>query len=143
MKKSIKLPPFSAATIFFSGSQYGCLKIEVKSHIIVYQIERSMISTVENNRELKNSGIYLLVNDEKHTLYVGQAVRRQNGDGLLVRVLEPHANSEIDDWQYAYALTSNTEFFLGDGELCYLEQFFYDEAKAFGHYRLLNSKRPT
>ena len=143
MGKSIKLQEFYATTGFLNGSQYGCLRIEVKAQIIIYQIERSMISTVENNRELKHAGIYLLVNDEKHTLYVGQAIKRQSGDGLLVRILEPHASSEIDDWQYAYALTSNTPHFLGIGELCYLEQFFYDEALAYGHYKLLNSKRPT
>ena len=143
MGKNIKLQEFYATTGFLNGSQYGCLRIEVKAQIIIYQIERSMISTVENNRELKHAGIYLLVNDEKHTLYVGQAIKRQSGDGLLVRILEPHASSEIDDWQYAYALTSNTPHFLGIGELCYLEQFFYDEALAYGNYKLLNSKRPT
>ena len=33
-------------------------------------------STVENEHELEKAGIYLLVNDEKNTLYVGQAVKR-------------------------------------------------------------------
>ena len=143
MNKDIHFPPFYATISFLNGSQQGCLQVEVKPQIIVYQIERNTISTVENDTNLKNAGIYLLVNDKKHTVYVGQAVKRMNGEGLLARIREPHASPDIDDWQYAYALTSNTEYFLGDSELCYLEQFFYDKAVNSVHYKLLNSKRPT
>ena len=143
MEDDIQLQPFCSTTSFLDGLQHGCLRVEVKPQIIIYQIERNTINTVSQDPTLKNAGIYLLVNDEKHTLYVGQAIARQNGDGLIDRILEHHASPEIDDWQYAYALTNDTSCFLGYGELCYLEQLFYDEALAFGRYKLLNSKRPT
>ncbi len=64
MNKDIHFPPFYATISFLNGSQQGCLQVEVKPQIIVYQIERNTISTVENDTNLKNAGIYLLVNDK-------------------------------------------------------------------------------
>ena len=150
---NIKDKVFSHEIIYTDGSSDGIIRAEVKiNSVILYQIPRNSTcasseeSTSANEirtyDELKHAGIYLLVNTENKTVYVGQADSRDNGNGLLARMLESHSSEEIDNWNFGYAITSGNPTRLLASELNYLEQFFYDEAKKVRRYKVLNAKRP-
>lgn len=134
--------PFSITVDYIEGPVDGTIRVEAKPNIILYQIPHSSAQNLTDNDELKKAGIYLLLNRDKRTLYIGQANLRTNGDGILKRVLEAHSDPEIDSWQVAFVLTSSTPLFLRATELNYLEKFFYDEAVNCGRYNVLNRIPP-
>ena len=137
------LQPFSISKNFIHGTEDGCLRVSAVPHITIYRIPRDFAQNLTEEKELKQAGIYLLINSNMNTLYVGQADSRDNGNGVLGRMLEPHSKKkEIDQWDVGYALTSGTPTFFGATELNWLEQFFYDEALKVGVYTLLNGNRP-
>ena len=88
----------------------------------MYRIPRDFVERLVFENELKQAGIYLLVNEEKRTVYVGQADSRENGNGILSRMIESHGG-EVDDWDVGFALTNGTPHFFGATELNYLERF--------------------
>ena len=145
--------PFSITVDYIEGQADGTIRVEVKTNnIILYQIPRNSLQNssslnssalnLTDRDDLKKAGIYLLLNRERRTLYIGQADLRSNGDGVLNRMLEAHSDPEIDSWQIAFVLTSSTPSFLGATELNYLEKFFYDEAVKCGCYNLFNRLPP-
>ena len=139
----MSLQPFSISKNFIHGTKDGCLRVTAVPHITIYRIPHDFALNLTEEKELKQAGIYLLINSSMSTLYVGQADSRDNGNGVLGRMLEPHSKKkEIDQWDVGYALTSGTPTFFGATELNWLEQFFYDEALKVGKYTLLNGNRP-
>lgn len=139
----MSLQPFSISKNFIHGTEDGCLRVSAVPHIIIYRIPHDFALNLTEEKELKQAGIYLLMSSAANTLYVGQADSRDNGNGVLGRMLEPHSKKkEIDQWDVGYALTSGTPTFFGATELNWLEQFFYDEALKVGRYALLNGNRP-
>ena len=122
-RRQKKMNPFSVTVDYIEGSVDGAIRVEEKPNIILYQIPRNSAQTLTDRDELKKAGIYLLLNRDKRTLYIGQADLRSNGEGVLNRVLETHSDSEIDSWQVAIILTSNTQSFLGATELNYLVNY--------------------
>ena len=139
----MSLQPFSISKNFIHGTEDGCLRVTAVPHITIYRIPHDFALNLTEEKELKQAGIYLLMNSTANTLYVGQADSRDNGNGVLGRMLEPHSKKkEIDQWDVGYALTSGTPTFFGATELNWLEQFFYDEALKIGRYTLLNGNRP-
>ena len=135
-----KAPP-QELTIFLQEDDEGCVRTAIAQSNIMYRIPRDFVDSLVFENELKQAGIYLLVNEEKRTVYVGQADFRENGNGILSRMLESHGG-EVDDWNVGFALTSGTPHFFGATELNYLERFFYDEAKRKGFYTVINRSRP-
>ena len=137
------LGAFSTETIYMQASMEGCIQVATKPLIKIYRIPRDFANSLVNELDLKQAGIYLLLNRVARTLYVGQADARDNGNGVLKRMLESHTKKkEIDQWDVGYALISGTPQFFGATELNYLERFFYDEAAKIGKYRLLNGNKP-
>ena len=134
--------PFTLSVDLMHGTLEGCIRVVAIPHITIYRIPHDFAQNLTGEPELKQAGIYLLVNAENRTFYVGQADSRDNGNGLLGRMLEKHSNPVIDDWTVGYALTSGTPHFFGATELNWLERFFYDEAMKAGTYSLLNGNRP-
>ena len=134
--------PFSITVDYIEGPVDGTIRVEAKPNIILYQIPHNSAQNLTDRDDLKKAGIYLLLNCERRTLYIGQADLRSNGDGILNRMLEAHSDPEIDSWQVAFVVTSNTQSFLSATELNYLEKFFYDEAVKCGRYNVLNRIPP-
>ena len=135
-----KAPP-QETTIFLQEDDDGCARTAISQSIIMYRIPRDFVERLVFENELKQAGIYLLVNEEKRTVYVGQADSRENVNGILSRMIESHGG-EVDDWDVGFALTNGTPHFFGATELNYLERFFYDEAKRKGFYTVINRSRP-
>ncbi len=134
---------FSITVDFLHGTTDGCIRVVAVPHITLYRIPHDFAQNLTAEPELKQAGIYLLVNTNDQTIYIGQADSRDNGNGILGRMLEPHTKkNEIDQWNVGYALTSGTPHFFGATELNWLERFFYDEALKAGRYKLLNGNRP-
>ena len=135
--------PFTISKDFIHGTEEGCIRVTAVPHIIIYRIPHDFAQNLTSEAELKQAGIYLLLNTKANTLYVGQADSRDNGNGVLGRMLETHTKKkEIDQWDVGYAMTSGTPAFFGATELNWLEQFFYDEAVKTGRYEMLNGNRP-
>lgn len=137
------LAAFSTETVYMHASMEGCIQVAAKPLIKIYRIPRDFADSLVNEPDLKQAGIYLLVNRDAHTLYVGQADARDNGNGVLKRMLEQHTKKkEIDQWDVGYAMISGTPQFFGATELNYLERYFYDKAVDVGNYELLNGIKP-
>lgn len=137
------LAAFSTETVYMHASMEGCIQTAAKPLIKIYRIPRDFADSLINEPDLKQAGIYLLMNRGAHTLYVGQADARDNGNGVLKRMLEQHTKKKIiDQWDVGYAMISGTPQFFGATELNYLERFFYDKAVEVGNYELLNGIKP-
>lgn len=127
---------------FLNGTEDGCIYLtEIIRNIIMYRIPRDFAQNLTSETCLKQAGVYLLMNRYARTLYVGQADSRDNGKGILGRMLEPHSQ-EVDQWDVGWAMMSGNSAFFGATELNWLEQHFYDKALEIGRYTLLNGNRP-
>lgn len=134
--------PFTISVDYLHGTLEGCIRVTAVPHITIYKIPHDFAPNLMTERELKQAGIYILINLKQNTIYIGQADARESGKGILGRMMESHSKPGIDVWDYGYALTSGTPQFFGATELNYLEQYFYDQAKNCGRYALLNGNRP-
>ena len=133
---------YSAGITYLTNSVDGCVRIASKTGgAIIYQVPHSSAKQFIDIYELQQAGIYLLINREKRTVYVGQADKRENKNGVLARMIEQHSD-KIDDWDFGYGIISNIQGFLFATELNYLERYFYDEAKKANKYEVLNGIRP-
>ena len=77
---------------------------------------------------MKQSGVYFMFGtsgDDEHSIYVGQAGSRKNGEGLFQRIREPH--DSIDWTEVITFSTTNNSF--GQTEISYLENRFHELAK--------------
>lgn len=135
------MSPISVNVRYVQGTPEGCIHIE-EQRVIIYQIPHDFVPSLVNEEELKRAGIYILVSETNKTVYVGQADARDNGNGVLARVLEPHTKKAIAEWEYAYIMVSSTPTFLGSTQLDWLEQYFYDKVQTNKRYSILNGNRP-
>ena len=65
---------------------------------IAYKIPRIYLNECKDRADLKQSGVYFMFGtsgDDEHSIYVGQAGSRKNGEGLFQRIREPH---DSIDW---------------------------------------------
>ena len=131
----------SVETIYHFTQDDVYVRAEVPSHLVGFRIPRSFASSLSTESELKQAGIYILASPEARTAYIGQAVVRENGNGILSRMLETHSKAAIDNWSVGFALTTGSPHFFGATELNWLERYFYDLAGGSG-YTLLNGNRP-
>lgn len=70
---------------------------------IAYKIPRIMLEQCKDRKDLKQSGVYFLFGasekeDREKAVYVGQAIVRQTGEGLLNRISEHIGKEEEDYW---------------------------------------------
>jgi hypothetical protein len=115
---------------------------------VAYRIPRVRLVDCKNIDYLKQSGIYLLFckgdNDEP-LAYIGQAGERKNGEGILHRLGEHHANPKpgLEDWYEAIAFTATNDNWMSATEISWLENNFYCLAKTAGRYELKNGNEPN
>lgn len=121
---------------------------------IAYKIPRTMLDDCKdgNNdivKHLKQTGIYFLLGEDLNSgnraIYIGQAVARKNGDGLLCRLLEHKRNQKEkywSDWNEVIVFTTQNDSF-GPTEISYLENKFTNMAKQSGRYDVKNGNDPN
>lgn len=110
---------------------------------IAYKIPRTALDKCKDMAILKQSGVYFLFGTDKEdntVVYIGQAGIRKNGQGLLLRVQEPHAS--IDYWTEAIMFTTTNNSF-GPTEISYLENRFCNMALQAGRYIVKNGNDPN
>ena len=128
----------------------GTLKMSLRlGNVIVYYIKREMLQQAKNISELKQCGIYFLYGENEkdgkvfRNVYVGQAVARQNGEGIWLRIKEHSAQKY---WTDAIACVSADNSW-GPTELSYLENYFasqiFNAKKNSGAYRVENGNTPN
>ena len=109
---------------------------------VAFRIPRTYLKASAERKELKFSGVYFMfgtTEDDDHSVYVGQAGARKNGEGLFFRVSEPH---DVIDWTEVIVFTTTNNTF-GQTEISYLENRFHELAKAANRYTVVNAKSPT
>ncbi|MDO4913952.1 MAG: GIY-YIG nuclease family protein [Bifidobacteriaceae bacterium] len=110
---------------------------------LVYRIPRVSIKDAKEIQYLHQTGVYLLFGIDEKTdnpkVYVGQAAIRKNGNGLLGRI-EEHVR---EDWWNTAVIFTNANDSLGQTEISYLENKFYNLAKEKNRYELANMNEPT
>ena len=123
---------------------------------LIYKIPRRMLGdckeekcTWEIAKHLKQSGIYFLLgkdaDTEQGTVYIGQAICRKNGEGLLGRILEHNRNEKENywgDWTEAICLTTREDTF-GPTDISYLESEFTKSARKANRYKVWNGNDPN
>ncbi len=136
------------------GTPTGRIKCTMQNWTgVAYKVPRTLLkecySTGGNiTKHLKQSGIYMLIGENDKgspSIYVGQAVIRKNGDGILGRLNE-HKNSTTekyrDYWNEAICFTTTNDTF-GPTEISYLENMFTNMAKSAERYEVCNSNEPN
>lgn len=113
---------------------------------VVYKIPRLDLDKCKERDDLKWSGIYLLFGEDDETgnplVYVGQAGSRNNGEGILQRLIEHTRNEEKNYWSEVVILTTSNNTF-GPTEISYLENRFCQMAKDAQRYQVQNKIIPN
>ncbi len=126
------------------GEPNGRIKCSLTNWIgVAYKIPRTMLDQCKDIPFLKQSGVYFLFgtdNNDEEVAYIGQAAVRKNGEGLLLRIQEPH--SSIDYWTEAVMFTT-TDNSYGSTEISYLENRFCNIAREAGRFKIVNSVEPN
>lgn len=125
------------------GTEEGTLICSLKGwDCEIYRISRDELSAYTNNSKLKECGIYFLVGeyDGAPSVYVGQANSRDNGKGVLGRVMEHDRASEAY-WNTALLLHSTSNG-LYPTELNYLERSFWNKVK-MSSFKVMNASKPA
>lgn len=126
------------------GDAEGVIKCSIMNSIVVlYSFPHTRKKECQEIEHLRHSGIYVLIgtnNNEEMTVYIGQAVTRKNGDGLLRRMSEKH--DSISYWTRAIAITTTDNCF-GPTEVCYLENQFAEMARKAKRSKVVNGNEPS
>lgn len=121
---------------------------------IVYKIPRAMLDECKDGtsdivRHFKQTGIYFLLGEDSESgekmIYIGQAVVRKNGEGLLCRIQEHKRNNKEkywSEWNEVIVLTTQNNSF-GPTEISYLENQFTSLAKDSHRYIVKNGNEPN
>ena len=113
---------------------------------IIFKIPQTKVERISYREELKQSGIYFLFgttdDNEKDSVYIGQASIRSNGEGLLYRINEHKKDTTKDYWTEAVAITTSNNSF-GPTEISYLEHRMVHEAKESKRYEVKNGNIPN
>ena len=92
---------------------------------------------------LKSAGVYFLFGydeDDNDVVYIGQGNIRQNGQGVLYRIKEPH--NQMADWKNCVIFVSNDNS-IGPTELNYLENKFTKLSLQAGRFSVKNGNTPN
>lgn len=115
---------------------------------IAYKIPRIDLEKSKEIQYLNNSGVYFLLsrneNDEQQ-VYIGQADVRNDGTGVLSRIIEHSIKDKEKDEEYfseAVILTTQNNSF-GKTEISYLENRFTSLAKETDRYYVINKNTPN
>ena len=113
---------------------------------VIYKIPRIQLGDLKSRDEMKQSGIYFLFgrdeDKQKDVTYIGQAITRKNGEGVLLRIQEHTRDIHADYFNDVIILTTQNNSF-GPTEISYLENKFTQLAKEAGRYIVKNSNDPN
>ena len=137
----------SISLFLLDGSVTGVIKYTLPNWTgVVYKIPRTALGSCKEREHLQQSGVYFLFGkseeSNENVVYVGQAGRRKNGNGLLGRILEHTRNPEKDYWTEAVAITTTNDSF-GPTEISYLENQFTKLATEAKRYIVKNGNDPN
>lgn len=139
--------PKTLQVFLMDGSPTGRLKCTLDNWTgQVYVVPRTGLNVRPRPDAFESTGVYLLLGQDADTgddaVYVGQAVGRANGNGLVGRIQEHVAAGRHDFWNRAVLLSTLGDTF-GPTEVTYLEHLFHKLAKATGRYRVDNASSPS
>ena len=109
-----------------------------------YKIPASDLNKSDDIEILKSAGVYFLFGYDEYdndVVYIGQGNIRQNGQGVLYRIKEPH--NQISDWKTCVIFVSTGDSPLGPTELNYLENKFTKLSQQTGRYIVKNGNTPN
>jgi len=109
-----------------------------------YKIPASDLNKSDDIDILKSAGVYFLFGydeEDNDVVYIGQGNIRQNGQGVLYRIKEPH--NQIKDWKTCVIFVSTGDSPLGPTELNYLENKFTKLSQQAGRYIVKNGNTPN
>ena len=113
---------------------------------VIYKIPRIQLGDLKSRDEMKQSGIYFLFgrdeDKQKDVTYIGQAITRKNGEGVLLRIQEHTRDTHADYFNDVIILTTQNNSF-GPTEISYLENKFTQLAKEAGRYIVKNGNDPN
>lgn len=131
------------------GEVTGRIKCTLGNWIgIAYKIPRIDLEKSKEIQYLNNSGVYFLLSrneNEEQQVYIGQADVRNDGTGLLSRIIEHSIKDKEKDEEYfseAVILTTQNNSF-GKTEISYLENRFTSLAKETDRYHIINKNTPN
>lgn len=110
---------------------------------VVYHLLRQALREHKEDSSIKRGGIYFLLGQNangERTVYVGQADKRSNGNGINQR-LDEHTRDGLKDWTEAIYITTHGEP-LDATKLKYLEYRFYMFAKRVFGKNIRNGQAP-
>lgn len=110
-------------------------------NITIDKLPRTLLDKYKDEDELQFSGIYFLTNSstDDPRIYIGQAAKRVNGNGLMGRIREHDRQKDFWDTAYLIAPTDNS---WEATELNYLESAFCRQAQKANRYALENGNIP-
>lgn len=129
--------------IMDEGTPNGTMKIDLATwDCSMYRIKRSDLHNYINDATLKSCGIYFLIgkNDNCTSIYVGQANARNNGKGILGRVIEHEKPTEAY-WDEAFLIYSSSNSLYAT-ELNYLERTLWEKLQTSG-MTIMNASKPA
>lgn len=110
---------------------------------IAYKIPRTYLEKCKERADLKQSGVYFLFgknNQDEEQVYIGQADSRNNGNGVLSRIIE-HLK-DVEYFSDVVILTTQNNSF-GKTEISYLENRFTSLAIDNARYTVINKNTPN
>lgn len=110
---------------------------------IAYKIPRTYLEKCKERTDLKQSGVYFLFgknNQDEEQVYIGQADARNNGNGVLSRIIEHLKDKEYFS-DVVILTTQNNSF--GKTEISYLENRFTNLAIDNARYTVINKNTPN
>lgn len=108
-----------------------------------YKIPSSDLDKCNDIEILKTAGVYFLFGydeEDNDVVYIGQGNIRQNNQGVLFRIKEPH--NQINDWKNCVVFVS-TDNSIGPTELNYLENKFTKLSLQARRYIVKNGNTPN
>lgn len=128
------------------GSPQGRMKATLSNWTgVAYLLPRTKLKESKKRPDLQKAGVYLLIgtdDNEKLKVYVGQARKRKNENGILGRIIEHLVDEKLDYWTHAIALVTSNDT-LGPTEISYLENRFTSMALEAGRYSVVNGNDPS
>ena len=100
----------------------------------------------EFGKTKSRAGVYFLLGEDEETgkgiVYIGQAIHRKNGEGLVNRFKEHMKDPNKDYWNEAIIVTTVDDR-LGPTEISYLEHSFCSKAISANRYIVKNGNDPN
>lgn len=139
--------PKTLQVFLMDGAPTGRLKCTLDNWTgLVYVVPRTSLNADGHPEAFEGTGVYLLLGQDADSgddvVYVGQAVGRANGNGLVGRIREHVRREAHDFWNRAILLSTLGDTF-GPTEVTYLEHYFHQAATTAGRFTVDNAVAPS